>query len=210
MSASEVPGVREHFNLWLGRRQPPGTEDPAFTRMADAVRGLQDKFTASRPPPALAARSADTIEELVAALARYQVGEPDQVAGRQFAAVARGQTFVPPLEIDAFDGDSVTARVSFGRFYLGSNGAVHGGAISLVFDDLLGQVANAPGKPRARTASLSVDYRRVVPIETELIVTAHTSRIEGRKVFVGGALRSDSEILAEAMGLFVRLLAHQQ
>ncbi|MEO3861452.1 PaaI family thioesterase [Acrocarpospora sp. B8E8] len=208
MSAAD--GVREHYNLWLGRRQPPGTEDPDFTRLADAVRRLQDQFTASRPPPALAAHSADTIEDLVAALAGYQVGEPDQVAGRQFAAVGRGQTFVPPVEIDMFDGDSVTARVCFGRFYLGSNGAVHGGAISLLFDDLLGQVANAPGKPRSRTASLSVDYRRVIPLETELTVTAHTSRVEGRKVFVSGALRSDRHLLAEAEGLFVRLLADQQ
>ena len=96
----------------------------------------------------------------------------------------------------------------FSRFYLGSNGAAHGGAIALLFDDLLGQLANSPGEPRARTAYLHLDYRAVVPIDRELRVTAWRTRRDGRKLFIQGAIHDGARILSEANGLFVRLAAH--
>ena len=100
--------------------------------------------------------------------------------------------------------------MTFSRFYLGSNGAAHGGAIALVFDDLLGQLANAPGQPRARTAYLHTDYRSVVPIDRELAVTARTTRVEGRKLFIEGAIHDGADVLSEANGLFVRLEPHHR
>jgi acyl-coenzyme A thioesterase PaaI-like protein len=138
------------------------------------------------------------------------VSESGQVAGRQFGRPSRGQTFLPPLEIDEFDGTSVGARMRFDRFYLGSNDAAHGGAISLMFDDLLGQLANVPGSPRARTAYLHLDYREVVPLNVELTVTARIAEVADRKVFIEGAISHRDRVLTEARGLWVRLQAHHQ
>jgi acyl-coenzyme A thioesterase PaaI-like protein len=210
MTASDAEALRRHdLNIWLGRDDERGPHhSPSFARLADAVRLLQDRFTAAGPGPEEADALAVQVEELARTLSRHEVAEADQAAGRQYGAFARGQTFLPGIRIDEYDGDSVLGRVSFDRFYLGSNGAAHGGAISLLFDDLLGQLANA-GRPRARTAYLHVEYRRVVPIETELVVQAGTTRVEGRKVYIDGTLRDGPVVLAEASGLFVRLRPDQ-
>jgi hypothetical protein len=73
----------------------------------------------------------------------------------------------------------VVGRVAFGRFYLGGNGAAHGGAIPLVFDEVMGRLANTGGRPPSRTASLHVNYRSITPIERELQLTARFDREEG-------------------------------
>jgi acyl-coenzyme A thioesterase PaaI-like protein len=210
MTASDAEALRRHdLNIWLGRDDERGPQQsPSFARLADAVRLLQDRFTAAGPGPEEAEALAARVEELASTLSRYEVAEAEQAAGRQYGAVARGQTFLPDVRVDEYDGDSLLGRVSFDRFYLGSNGAAHGGAISLLFDDLLGQLANA-GRPRARTAYLHVEYRRVVPLGAELVVRASTNRVEGRKVYIDGLLTDGAEVLAEASGLFVRLRPDQ-
>jgi acyl-coenzyme A thioesterase PaaI-like protein len=204
-SARSAPGV--DLNIWLGR-ETGDHDDQSFTRLAEALRELQDKVAGGRPPPELAADAVRELEALSARLTSHQVSEADQVAGRQFTRPSRGQTFLPSLQVDLFDGERVGARVTFSRFYLGSNGAAHGGAIALLFDDLLGQLANGVGEPRARTAFLHLDYRAIVPIDRELTVTAWRTRREGRKLFIAGAIHDGAQLLSEANGLFVRLEAH--
>lgn len=54
---------------------------------------------------------------------------------------------MPPwLVVEQLDGTGLRGTAPFGRYYLGSNGAVHGGAVSLVFDEILGQAARTPGR----------------------------------------------------------------
>ena len=208
-AAADPVGHQFNLNLWLGR-EAGEHDDPDFARLADALRHLQAKVAGSRPPREVALAAVRELDALLASLVGYEVSEADQVAGRQFGLPSRGQTFLPPLVIDAYDGHSVAARVTFGRFYLGSNGAAHGGAISLIFDDLLGQLANGQGCPRARTAYLHVDYRDIVPLDQDLTVTARMTRVEGRKVFIEGAILDGERVLTEAHGLFVRLEAHHR
>jgi acyl-coenzyme A thioesterase PaaI-like protein len=210
MTAAVDP-VSHEFDLgnWLGRTAGEH-EDLDFTRLAEAVRHLQHQVAGSRPPAEVSRSLAMQFEAIASKLQAHQVSEAEQLAGRQFALPSRGQSLVPPLVIDAYDGDKVEARVTFGRFYLGSNGAAHGGAISLMFDDLLGQLANGAGRPPARTAYLHVDYRDIVPLDQELVVTARVARVEGRKAFVEGGLFHGAHLLTEASGLFVRLEAHHR
>lgn len=198
------------LSLWLGR---PGVQDyPAgkeFGRLAAALRLLQDRVAGARPPADVAASAADRLEELAALLGEFSVGEPDQVAARLMSEPGRGQTLIPVLAVDSWDGERVRGRMSFHRFHLGSNGAAHGGAISLFFDDLLGQLANAPGHPRARTAWIRVNYRRIIPIEHELVATADVSHRHGRKLTVAGELRDGDAVVADAEGLFIQLRSDQ-
>jgi acyl-coenzyme A thioesterase PaaI-like protein len=89
---------------------------------------------------------------------------------------------------------------------LGRNGAVHGGALGLLFDSVLGMTsAVLTGGPYQRTAYLHIDYRNIVPIEKQLRVDAGIDRVDGRKIFVSGSLRDGDTLLTEAQALFVLL-----
>ncbi len=52
---------------------------------------------------------------------------------------------------------------------------------------------------------MHVDYRKIVPIETELVVDAGVDHVDGRKMFLGGRLLDGEVVLAEANALFVKL-----
>jgi acyl-coenzyme A thioesterase PaaI-like protein len=114
---------------------------------------------------------------------------------------------VPPYIITEAGGDgAIRGHVTYDRFYLGGNSAVHGGANALLFDDLLGKLVNHRQERMARTASLTVSYRQVTPLNAELGVEAHIDRIDGRKRTTSGRLVTKAGVvLAEAKGLFVEL-----
>ncbi|MFI5953203.1 PaaI family thioesterase [Cryptosporangium sp. NPDC051539] len=104
----------------------------------------------------------------------------------------------------------VRGRVTFGTFYLGGNNAAHGGTVTLLFDEVLGIMANSdnPPPPR-RTAYLTVNYRKITPIGVELRVEASVDRTEGRKRWATGRLFRGDQLVADAEGLFVKLRAGQ-
>ena len=110
----------------------------------------------------------------------------------------------PALHVEELDPDHVRGHVTFGRFFVGGNGAAHGGAIALIFDEMMGRLANTERRP-SRTAYLHVNYRSVTPIERELQLTARFDREEGRKRFLSGELRDGGTLCADVAGLFVAL-----
>jgi hypothetical protein len=73
---------------------------------------------------------------------------------------------LPPFVAQTGDDRSISGTLTFGRYFSGAGStAVHGGAITLLFDDVLG----SGGPPRARTAYLRTEFRAVTPIETPLV-----------------------------------------
>jgi acyl-coenzyme A thioesterase PaaI-like protein len=117
---------------------------------------------------------------------------------------------LPPYFIDEETESTLSGRVTFTRFYLGGNGAAHGGAHPLLFDDVLGRVMNHHQPSIARTAFLKVNYRRVTPLDVELSFEATRDRVDGRKRW-GSARLFDSSgaLLSDAEGLFLQLLPGQ-
>jgi acyl-coenzyme A thioesterase PaaI-like protein len=111
----------------------------------------------------------------------------------------------PAVEITEFSDSHARGQVSFGRFYLGGNGAVHGGAIPLAFDELMGRLANTGGRSPSRTPYLHVNCRNVTPIQTPLAIEARFEAEEGRKRTLTGVIRDGDTVCAEAEGLFVAL-----
>lgn len=103
------------------------------------------------------------------------------------------------------DGNVVIAHIEFGEHLDGHPGIVHGGILSLMFDDLLGFGFYSLGIPVAFTANLNVDYRTPVPAGTRVRVVAQLESREGRKLFWKAQMRSlDQKILyAEASSLYV-------
>jgi hypothetical protein len=135
-------------------------EVASYLGMIGALRVLQDRITGAAPSTELAAEVSRTLTDLAVRLGEYAVGEPGQIAG-QVELPGRAQPLVPVVYLDEQDEQHAAGRVTFGRLYLGRNGAAHGGAIPLVFDDVLGRLSNAGGRTPSRTAYLHVNYRTI-------------------------------------------------
>lgn len=111
----------------------------------------------------------------------------------------------PEIRTLVLNDDEFLGSTTIGEFYLGLNGAAHGGVVAFIFDDALGRLAGGVSRPPARTAYLKTDFRRITPVDQELQVHGVIERIEGRKRFVRGEIRASGELCAEAQGLFVEL-----
>jgi acyl-coenzyme A thioesterase PaaI-like protein len=123
----------------------------------------------------------------------------------------RGNILTIPMSARKTEEGRIHGWARFARFHLGRNGAVHGGALGMLFDSVLGLTASVlTGNPRQRTAYLKINYRHIVPIETKLQIDARVDRVDGRKIFVSGRLSDGDTLLTEADALFVRLNPGQQ
>ncbi len=188
----------------------PARPGPGFGRFLAAARRLQDLAVSANPDAATWNDAADRAEALVAELAPFEAGEGVGPANRVPELPGAGSLLMPAWSIDAFEPDEVRLRVTFSRFHVGGNYAVHGGVLPLLFDSVFGMVIHAAGRPISRTAFLHVDYRKVTPINAELTARGWIREAEGRKAFVNAELRdADGNLLAEAHGLMIRLLAGQ-
>jgi acyl-coenzyme A thioesterase PaaI-like protein len=187
---------------------PAGTDqpDPELARLVGALRQVQDSVVGAAPPAPVAAAVAELLEDISARLAPYRLPTDGPPSWDDLRRTAHTRVLGPVLEVSAVDRDSLQGTVTFTSFYLGGNGAAHGGAIPLFLDEVLGRLANS-GRPICRTAYLNVDYRRVTPIGRKLRVEARFEREEGRKRYLHGALYDGEHLTAEGHGLFVELRA---
>lgn len=188
----------------------PVKAGPNYGRFVETFRRLQDLMVSTNPPDDVVARAIEQTEALVGMLEKYEVPEGRSPAGFNVDLPGRGSALMLPWMIEKFDTDGVRERGMFRRFHLGGNGAAHGGTLPLLFDDLLGMVIHAAGRPIARTGYLNVNYRKITPIETELVVEGRVDRVEGRKAFCSAELRDlDGTVLADCEALMIQLLPGQ-
>jgi acyl-coenzyme A thioesterase PaaI-like protein len=175
-----------------------------------AERLLLDRLSGAALPPQLARDLTHRLDELSELLKTYQVPERERHDGWRPDLPGRGYVMMPPFIIDEIEPGWTSGRVTFTRFHLGGNAAVHGGVQPLLFDDILGRVSNQGQALTARTAYLKVDYRKVTPLDVELRFDARLERIEGRKRFASGRLlEADGTVLCDAAALYVELLPGQ-
>lgn len=181
-----------------------------FTRFVTAMRRLQDLAVSTAPDDATWDDAADRAEALVTLLEKYPASQAVAPAGRAPSLPGMGSLLLPPWKITRFEADGVSMTGHFSRFHVGGNNAVHGGVLPLLFDWMFGMVVHAANRPISRTAFLHVDYRKVTPIDTPLLVHGRVDRAEGRKAFIGAQLTdTGGTVLAEAQGLMVKLLPGQ-
>lgn len=109
----------------------------------------------------------------------------------------------PPVQVEAFD-DGLRGTVTFDVQYEGPPGCVHGGVIAMVFDEMLGAANIVVGSP-GMTGTLTVRYRKPVPLQTEIRLEARFERRDGRKIQTVGTMHHGDVLLAEAEGLFIEL-----
>jgi len=107
----------------------------------------------------------------------------------------------PPLEV-ATEGPLVQGTLELGIEYEGPPGCIHGGVVSLIFDQLLGHANIANGTP-GMTARLEVSYHAPTPLFTPLEFEARVEQVDGRKITTAGWIAAGGTRTASAVGLFV-------
>ncbi|WP_313408052.1 PaaI family thioesterase [Aeromicrobium sp.] len=181
----------------------------AYGELVETLHAVQDALASLR-------MDRDAIDGLTADLAKWRdrleestTDETHQVNGRVAELPVRGHAMLPELLVTSRTRDRVEGTVRFGRWFMGGGMAVHGGVVSLLFDEVLGILASLAAGGITRTAYLHTDYRALTPIDTELEAVAWIDRVEGRKWFVRGEIRHGDTVCAEGEGLFLRLLPEQ-
>lgn len=190
------------MNATIDGRRPGGDH---WAGLIEAARRAQRALASCNPPDEVVLRATRAYDEVAELLEPHLTGESRQAFGRRPELPGVGQSHRPAITMTEIAAQSMTGTVHFDRTYLGAGGAVHGGIVSLLFDDFFGVVAHVGGRPPARTAYLHLDYRALTPIDTDLVVTGWISSEQGRKRVVAGELRHDGLVCAEAEGLFVQL-----
>jgi hypothetical protein len=182
-----------------------------FGPLLEAMRLVQDRFIAAAMPADVQVALTAKLADIASLLNEYQVDEQDRVDGRRPDLPGRGSLLVVPWTVDEQTRTALRGRVLFRRFHLGGNAAAHGGTPPLLFDDILGKVANHLQHGVARTVNLSIDFRKITPIGEELFFEATLDKVEGRKRWTSARITDAAgEILAEAHALFLELKPGQQ
>lgn len=185
--------------------QPTTKGGPDYGRFIAAVRAMQDHARLVDAPDEVITEAADLLEKVSTLLAPFDSDEWSAPSGRRMDLPNRGNILGVPMTMRR-DDDRMRGTARFARFHLGRNGAVHGGALGLLFDSVLGMTsALLTGNLFQRTAYLHIDYRSIVPIEKELRLDAGVDRVDGRKIFVSGRLCDGDTLLTEAQALFIQL-----
>ena len=198
--------VDEHRGGGFNPPVPTTKGGPDYGRFVEAVRSLQDHARAVDAPDEVITKAAGLIEDINGLLAPYWTDEWESPSGRRMDLPNRGNILQVPAGLEKTADGRVRGAARFRRFHLGRNGAAHGGSIAMLFDSLLGYTASKLTRsPYQRTAFLHINYRHIVPVETELQVDAGIERLDGRKIFVEGRLSDGELLLADGEALFVRL-----
>jgi acyl-coenzyme A thioesterase PaaI-like protein len=201
---TEAP-VDAHAGGGFNPPEPTTRGGPDYGRFVEAVRTLGDHTRAADAPDDVITKAADMIEAVNAMLAPFDTDEWTTPSGRRMDLPNRGNILQVPADLTTV-GDEVDGTVRFRRYHLGRNGAVHGGAVALMWDSVLGFAAfRLTRSVKQRTAYLHVNYRNIVPIAKDLQVDARIERSEGRKIFVTGRLHDGDNLLCDAEALFVKL-----
>ena len=170
----------------------------AWGHMASELRQLQDAIASMRFDREAVDALTPNLREWRERLAPLSGEELKQANGRVQQLPVRGHAMLPHLLVSRTGEGRVGGTVTFGRWFMGGGMAVHGGAVTLMFDEVLGVLAGGTAQSITRTAYLHTDYRALTPIDVELDVTAWVDRIEGRKMFVKGEIRHGDVVCAEA------------
>ena len=177
--------------------------------MITALREFLDHVAAAAPDAATTVALTHDLSSWAERLASFAVPERRQIFARRLDLPGRGQTMSPSFVPVTGDHEHVEGTVTFGRYFLGGGGAVHGGAIPLLFDEVLGRLAISGDRAPARTAYLHTDFRSITPVGVELAVRAWFTSEQGRKRILRAQLTHGDTLCAEAEGLFVELLPDQ-
>ena len=194
-----------HVLAWDPPSVPSRGGGPRYGELIGTLRTFLDHVAAARPDEGTITKLSADLSEWIARLAPQAVSEREQLFAHRLDLIGHGQTMVPAFIATRRARNRVEGTVRFGRYYLGGNGAVHGGAVQLLFDDVLGRLANSGDRSGSRTAYLHTDFHLITPVGPQLSVRAWFVSEEGRKRLLRGELRHGETVCATTEGLWVAL-----
>jgi acyl-coenzyme A thioesterase PaaI-like protein len=104
--------------------------------------------------------------------------------------------------------EAIIGLVYFSHSSEGPSGAAHGGAIATALDSALGNLVMRLMGFGCVTLTLTVDYKKFVPVDSTVRIECTKQRIEGRKAFVQAELRNlKGDVLhARATAIFYKTM----
>lgn len=102
----------------------------------------------------------------------------------------------------------VKGVIQFGPFTEGPVGCVHGGASAAMMDSAIGVCVNKC-IPGCVTASLTTNYKSLLPLGSTVLVESWIEKVEGRKIYAAAQLKSpdDKVTYVTANALFIQFQA---
>ncbi len=126
--------------------------------------------------------------------------------GKQFISFITGDHNADRISLKYFHDQEtgiLYAEVNFGRLAQGPPGHTHGGAISAVFDELMGACCWVNGHP-SMTAQYTTRFFKPAPLNIPLLFSANIKVMDGNKINLEAQLTdADNQKFAEARGLFI-------
>ena len=126
--------------------------------------------------------------------------------GKQFISFITGEHNDDRISLKYYHSETsgiVYALVNFGRLAQGPPGHAHGGAISAVFDELMGACCWVNGYP-AMTAQYTTRFFKPVPLYQDVLYAAEIKKNDANKIKLKADLISRESVkFAEAKGLFI-------
>ncbi len=108
------------------------------------------------------------------------------------------------FELD-LDEKRTHGRFALGTKYAGGGGFAHGGIIAVVLDEAMGKLSKLTDE-RVVTAEMSIEYRRPVPVDQEIVVQGWQVEEKGRNRFRSAEIHdARGNLLARGKGRFVVL-----
>ena len=101
---------------------------------------------------------------------------------------------------------SLWGIVRFHEYFVGPPEHAHGGAQAYALDESMGTVCWNSGIPVV-AKSITIEFKKPVPLNTDLIITAQVGRKLGKATQVKSALLHNDQILAIGKGAF-HILTH--
>jgi acyl-coenzyme A thioesterase PaaI-like protein len=188
----------------------------ASRRAADATRRVIAGLVASDADAETLDAAATALDAIAATLthdrprSRYEATEglrggvdAESQVWESHPFLGHSHPIAPPLTV-VREGDHSIALVTYSHVYEGPPGAVHGGFVAAGFDMVLGAAASMAKRP-GLTGTLSVRYRKAMPLYREIRYEGWIDRVEPRKTLVAGRATADGELVAEGHGIFVAI-----
>ena len=187
--------------------------------LGDALRELVGAAVLTELPLENLAAAAAAARDLAGTLRREARGlseiadvDDPEVGERWYNPVyGPGNPLAPPLTVHVSAEGEVRGTVTLGKPYEGPPGLVHGGFVATLLDHALARAARSAGHG-GLTASLTVTYRRPVPLGVPLVLEGRLESVEGRRATAHARLVAEDDpgsTLAEGDAVLVALRAER-
>ena len=117
--------------------------------------------------------------------------------------IGSANPIAPPMTVRTLEDETVVGECTMRQIHEGPPGAVHGGWVATLLDQLLGHATAASNNP-GFTAELTVRYRRPTPYGVPLTLRGRTDEVDGRRVRTSAEIVVDDVVTAEASALFLK------